>query len=252
MDPIATQQAAYDKSLITTKVPAIYMHQFWNIIKKIGKTYGNDFKLDKKKYRVNTEELGYSGNCEMLSTFRTDQMHLHWRTFATVIKKCIFGKTTRLDRLRESQAQILWAMYNQMNVDYVAFLWEDFMYQADHRKISSARKEHMPYPRFTKVIINHFISKDNTISMRNRINLHTVRDDTLLGTLKFVSKTKYYHKYGALILDEMINDDIKLSTAYKTYLNYDTGKVHPKKERKFKKPAFSKLKTVSASLKEPT
>nr|GEU57116.1 reverse transcriptase domain-containing protein [Tanacetum cinerariifolium] len=239
------------KRPITTKVHAIYMHQFWNIIEKIGKTYGYDFKLDKKKYRVNTEvfreilqicprlpnqdsmelpseddllsfikELGYSGNCEMLSTFRTDQMHLHWRTFAT------------------------------MNVDYVAFLWEDFMYQADNRKISSARKEHMPYPRFTKVIINHFISKDNTISMRNRINLQTIRDDTLLGTLKFVSKTEYYHKYGALILDEMINDDIKLSTTYKTYLNYDTGKVHPKKERKFKKPAFPKLKTVSASLKD--
>ncbi|GKD51590.1 hypothetical protein Tco_1280566 [Tanacetum coccineum] len=38
----------------------------------------------------------------------------------------------------------------------------------------------MPYPRFTKIIINHFISKDKTISMRNRINLHTIRDDSLL------------------------------------------------------------------------
>nr|GEX19266.1 hypothetical protein [Tanacetum cinerariifolium] len=53
-------------------------------------------------------------------------------------------------------------------------------------KISSARKEHMPYPRFTKVIINHFISKDNTISIRNRINLHIVCDDTSLG--KFLLK----------------------------------------------------------------
>nr|GEW24073.1 hypothetical protein [Tanacetum cinerariifolium] len=78
----------------------------------------------------------------------------------------------------------------QKNIDYVALIWEDFMYQANNREISSARKEHMPYPRFTKVIINHFISKENTISMRNRINLHTVYDDTLLGTLKFVSKRR--------------------------------------------------------------
>nr|GFC25674.1 hypothetical protein [Tanacetum cinerariifolium] len=35
--------------------------------------------------------------------------------------------------------------------------------------------------------------KDKTISMRNRINLHTIRDDSLLGTLKFVSKTKDSH-----------------------------------------------------------
>nr|GEV46392.1 hypothetical protein [Tanacetum cinerariifolium] len=121
---------------------------------------------------------------------------------------------------------------------------EDFMYQADNKEISSASKEHMPYPRFTKVIIHHFIYKDNTISMRNRISLHTTHDDTLLGTLKFVSKTKDYQKYRALIPDSMINQDIKDSKAYKTYLDYATRKVPPKKARKFKKPASPKLKTV--------
>ncbi|GKF17485.1 hypothetical protein Tco_0062403 [Tanacetum coccineum] len=50
----------------------------------------------------------------------------------------------------------------------------------------------------------------------------------------------------------MINDDIKLSKAYKTYLDYAIGKVPPKKERKFKKLASPKLKTVPASPKEPT
>nr|GEZ31577.1 retrovirus-related Pol polyprotein from transposon TNT 1-94 [Tanacetum cinerariifolium] len=198
------------------------------------------------------KELGYSGKCDMLSTIRTDQKHQPWRTFVTAINKCISGKTTRLDRLRESRAQILWAMYNQMNFDYVALLWEDFMYQADNREISLARKKRMSYPRITKVIINHFISKDNIISMRNMINFHIVRDDTLLGTLKFVSKTEDYQKYGALIPDGKINQDIKLSIAYKTNLDYATGKVPPKKARKFKKLASLKLKTVHVSPKEPT
>ncbi|GJY04903.1 hypothetical protein Tco_0370843 [Tanacetum coccineum] len=81
-------------------------------------------------------------------------------------------------------------MFNQKNVDYVALLWEDFMFQVDNREISSTRKEHMPYPRFTKVIINHFISKDKTISMRNQINIHTVRNDTLLATPKKARKFK--------------------------------------------------------------
>nr|GEY28915.1 Gag-Pol polyprotein [Tanacetum cinerariifolium] len=295
INPIATQQAALDNALVSSEKRLkikrcnariaftkpqgkkhIKLH--WKLL-----SYAYDFKLDKKKCRVDTEvfreilqicprllnqdfvelpseddlisfikELGYSGNCEMLSTIRTDQIHQPWRTFAAVINKCISRKTTGLDRLRESRAQILWAMYNQMNVDYVALLWEDFMYQADNKEISLARKEHMPYPRFPKVIINHFISKDNTISMMNMINLHTVRDDTLLGTLKFVSKTEDYHKYGALILDEMINDDIKLSTAYETYLDYATVKVPPKKARKFKKPTSPKLKIVPVSPKEPT
>ncbi|GJU70321.1 hypothetical protein Tco_1256580 [Tanacetum coccineum] len=78
-------------------------------------------------------------------------------------------------------------MYNKKNVDYVALLWEDFMYQANNREISSARKEHMPYPRFTKFIINHFISKDKTISKRNRINLYTM---THCSTSKILQLTR--------------------------------------------------------------
>ncbi|GKB57635.1 hypothetical protein Tco_0913821 [Tanacetum coccineum] len=132
------------------------------------------------------------------------------RNVELILKSFVhFWKITRLDRLKESQAQILWGKYNKKNVDYVALLWEDFMYQTDNKEISSARKEHMPYPRFTKVIINHFISKDKTISIRNIINLHTIHDDSLLGTLKFVSKTQEYQQYGAMIPDDMINQDIK-------------------------------------------
>ncbi|GJW23940.1 hypothetical protein Tco_0037751 [Tanacetum coccineum] len=111
-------------------------------------------------------------------------MHQSWRTFVASINRCISGKTTGLDRLKELRTQILWGMYNKNNVDFVDLLWEDFMFQDDNKEISYACKEHMPYLRFTKVIINHFISKDKTISMRNMINLHIVHDDTLLGTLK--------------------------------------------------------------------
>nr|GEW15375.1 hypothetical protein [Tanacetum cinerariifolium] len=192
---------------ITVEVPEIYMHQFWNIIKKIGKSDAYDFKLDKKECRVDTED--------MLSTIRTGQMHQAWRTFDAVINKCIFGKTTGLDRLKESRAQIMGAMYNQMNVDYVALLWEDFMYQANNIEINNT----YALPKIHQSRHHHFISKDNTISMRNKINLHTIRDDTLL--------------------------------AYKTYLDYATGKVPPKKARKFKKPASPKLKIVPVSPKVP-
>nr|GEX95896.1 putative ribonuclease H-like domain-containing protein [Tanacetum cinerariifolium] len=56
------------------------------------------------------------------------------------IERCISSKTTRLDRLKESRAQILWGMYNQKNVDYVALFWEDFMYQADNKEIKLVKK----------------------------------------------------------------------------------------------------------------
>nr|GEX45365.1 hypothetical protein [Tanacetum cinerariifolium] len=83
------------------------------------------------------------------------------------------------------------------------------------------------------------------------VTLTTVHDKTE-GTLKFISKIEDCHIYGAVIPDGMINDDIKLSKAYKTYLDYATGKVPPKNIMKFKKHASPKLKTVHASPKEPT
>nr|GFC65743.1 hypothetical protein [Tanacetum cinerariifolium] len=216
MNLIATQQAALDNALVPYEKRLKIERLFREILQICPQLPNQDFvelPLEEDPLTF-MKELCYSGKGDMLSTIRTDQMHQPWRTFVAVINKCISRKTTRLDRLKESRAQILWAMYNQINVDYVTLLWEDFMYQADNKEISSARKENMPYPRFTKVIINHFIFKDHTISMRNRINLYTIHDDTLLGTLKFVSKTKDYQKYGALIPDGMINQDIMLSTAY--------------------------------------
>ncbi|GJY12811.1 hypothetical protein Tco_0382120 [Tanacetum coccineum] len=274
--------SCYPVFLITTEVPEIYMHQFWNTVTKIRDTDAYNFRLEKKKFRVDMEvfreiiqicprilnqdfiappseeelvtfiqELGYSGKCNMLSAIYTDQMHQPWRTFVAIINRCISRKTTGLDRLRESQAKILWGMYNKKNVDYVALLWEDFMHQANNREISSARKEYMPYPRFTKVIINHFISKDKTISMRNKINLHIIRDDSLLCTLKFVSMTQDYQQYGALIPDDMKNQDIKDSNAYNTYYDFATGKVPPRKARKYKKVASPSRKVSPVKEAEP-
>ncbi|GJW53394.1 hypothetical protein Tco_0097479 [Tanacetum coccineum] len=72
--------------------------------------------------------------------------------------------------------------------------------------------------------------------MRNKINLHTICDDSLLGTLKFVSK-------------DMINQDIKDYKAYKTYYDFATGKATPKKERKYKKVA-SPSRELSPILEE--
>ncbi|GJT47125.1 hypothetical protein Tco_0955840, partial [Tanacetum coccineum] len=209
--------------LIAAEVSEVYMHQFWNTIQKIKDTNAYWFKLDKKKFCVDTEVFREILQiCPRLlnQDFIEPPSKEELVTFIQELGysvKCISGKTTGLDRLRELRAQILWGMYNKENVDHVALLWEDFMYQADNREINLARKEHMPYPRFTKVIISHFISKDKTISMRNMINLHTIHDDTLLGTLKFVSKTQDCQQYGALIPDDMINQDVKDFKAYKTY-----------------------------------
>ncbi|GJW79092.1 hypothetical protein Tco_0140774 [Tanacetum coccineum] len=45
----------YPAFQITAEVPKIYMHQFWNTIKKIKDTYTYRFKLDEQKFRIDTE-----------------------------------------------------------------------------------------------------------------------------------------------------------------------------------------------------
>ncbi|GKC75522.1 hypothetical protein Tco_1126296 [Tanacetum coccineum] len=80
----------------------------------------------------------------------------------------------------------------------------------------------MYYPRFTKAIIYHFITKDKSISMRNRMFLHTAQDDSILGPMRFVSKSDDFQVYGALLLNRMTNQQMRDSTAYKTYLAYAT------------------------------
>ncbi|GJW35033.1 hypothetical protein Tco_0057953 [Tanacetum coccineum] len=77
------------------------------------------------------------------------------------------------------------------------------------------------------------------------------RPQVLIGSCRQELKScgEYYQKYGALILEEMINQDIKDSKAYKTYLDFATGKATPKKARKFKKIA-SPSKKLSPVLEE--
>ncbi|GJX22301.1 hypothetical protein Tco_0226746 [Tanacetum coccineum] len=74
---------------------------------------------------------------------------------------------------------------------------------------------------------------------------------SVLGSLRFVSKTKEYQVYGALIPAEMTNLKMRKSHAYKTYLAYATGAIPPKKARKFKKPASLSKKKTLVAVEEP-
>ncbi|GKC09777.1 hypothetical protein Tco_1001387 [Tanacetum coccineum] len=125
----------YPAFLITADVPEVYMHQFWNCIYKHDDFYR--FKIDKKKRFKLT--LSPYGVINSLNDVVVDQMHQPWRTFAALINRSLSGKTTGLDKLRLSRAQIIWGMYFQKNIDYVELLWEDFTYQIDNKEFKRAR-----------------------------------------------------------------------------------------------------------------
>ncbi|GJZ98761.1 hypothetical protein Tco_0671214 [Tanacetum coccineum] len=79
------------------------------------------------------KELGHTEEIKSITDVVVDQIHQPWRTFATIINRSLFGKTSGLDKLRLFRVQIFWGMYYKKNVDYVELLWEDFTYQIDKR-----------------------------------------------------------------------------------------------------------------------
>nr|GEU62830.1 hypothetical protein [Tanacetum cinerariifolium] len=72
----------------------------------------------------------------------------------------------------------------------------------DSKKINE-----MYYPRFTKVIIHHFMSNDNW---------HYVRDDYMFSTIKLVSRHQNTQQFGALLPIELTNEDIRNSNLIKS------------------------------------
>nr|GEZ56697.1 reverse transcriptase domain-containing protein [Tanacetum cinerariifolium] len=117
----------------------------------------------------------------------------------------------KLASLRLSQAQILWGMYHKKNVDFAYLLWEDFVYQVKHK--DAKKSNEMYYPRFTKVIINFFMTKDLSIPRRN--------------------------KFDAILPVELTNEDIRNSAAYKEYYAIALGAAPPKTKASVRKTQSS-------------
>ncbi|GKB76844.1 hypothetical protein Tco_0943739, partial [Tanacetum coccineum] len=52
-------------------------------------------------------DLGHTRDITSLNDVVVDQMHQPWRTFAALINRSLSGKTSGLDKLRLSKAQII-------------------------------------------------------------------------------------------------------------------------------------------------
>ncbi|GKB91892.1 hypothetical protein Tco_0964164 [Tanacetum coccineum] len=107
----------------------------------------------------------------------------------------------------------------------------------------SKRSNEMYYPRFTKVIVNFFMTKDPSIPRRNRVNWHFVRDDPMFTTIKVVSRHEDTQLYGAILPDELTNKAIKDSESYKEYYAIASGAEPPKTKASVKKKQDGSDKT---------
>ncbi|GJU38865.1 hypothetical protein Tco_1191822 [Tanacetum coccineum] len=198
---------------ISADVPEILMQQFWYTITKIKGSESYEFLLADKRCVIDAEvfrkildiclrkegedftevqndedtltflvDLGYSGPLHKYTNIFVDNMHQPWRTLAACINKCLSGKTTSNDKLRKSRIDIL--------------------------REKKSRRENMPYPQFTKVIIDYFLSKHKSLKKLKFQHFQTIKDDGVVSRLKFLR-----------------------IESYKRFILYSTSQIPPKKSR---------------------
>ncbi|GKB13707.1 hypothetical protein Tco_0847630, partial [Tanacetum coccineum] len=191
-NPQETQQvAARDEKWVPfTKRVKISSTNFLYSIKKVQGTDSYEFLLANKKCVVNADvfrtildicprvegvnftdvpdddttlsfliKLGYKGLLYKHTNMFVDHMHQPWRTLS--------------------------GMFYKENVDYPKFIWEDLAFHVDHRKENISRRENMPFPRFTKIIINLFLKQQKSIFNLKYQHYHTIKDDGIVhGTCR--------------------------------------------------------------------
>nr|GEW27385.1 hypothetical protein [Tanacetum cinerariifolium] len=119
---------------------------------------------------------------------------------------------------------------------------EDFVYQVEHK---DAKKSNEMYcPRFTKVIVNYFITKDQSIPRSNKVNWHFARDDHMFTTIKLVSRHQNPQQYGAILHVELTNEAIRNSESYKEYYAIVSGAEPPKTKASVRKKQSSSDTTM--------
>ncbi|GKD34295.1 hypothetical protein Tco_1249804, partial [Tanacetum coccineum] len=272
MNPIAAQQVALDNALVApenrvqigkcimridpTKTPKEHTYQ---VICPRLPNQEFDAPLSDEEIVTFIKELGHKGDIKSVTEVVVDQMHQPWRTFATI--RCLYRKTLGLDKIRLSRAQILWGMYYNKNVDFVELLWEDFVFQIDHR--GAKKQEKMYYPRFTKAIIHHFISKDKDDNQQMRDSLayktylaFATGAATPMKSRKFKKHASPSKKKALVVVEEHAEKPVKKPAARRQSAGVqirDTPSVSVSKKKAPTKAERSKgieLLSESASLEE--
>ncbi|GJY81449.1 hypothetical protein Tco_0494200 [Tanacetum coccineum] len=161
----ATLQVVYDVLKLTpfykafqasADVPEIYMQEFWATASVHNRLIR--FKMNNKKHIVNLD-LEHSREIRKITDVNVNKLHQPWRSFATVINKCLSGKSS-YDSLCLSQAQIIWGMYHKKNVDYAFLLWEDFIYQVENKNTKKVNVMHEDTQLYSAILPKELKNED--------------------------------------------------------------------------------------------
>ncbi|GJY21070.1 hypothetical protein Tco_0393636 [Tanacetum coccineum] len=134
-----------------------------------------------KQIRTLIKTLGYNedqiAKMTFVSTFVATKLRQPWRVILSVLNRSLTRKESSWDTARLLILQILWGIVHSANLDYTSLIWDEFDWQAVDRTSRPSKMSKLIYTRFTKLIIDHFLSCNKSITRRSDAEMHSEGQD---------------------------------------------------------------------------
>ncbi|GKA63761.1 hypothetical protein Tco_0763367, partial [Tanacetum coccineum] len=153
--------------------------------------------------------LGFTMELKTQSNFKTTGLLQPWQTLCKIFSKCLTTRVTGWDQPPLQIMQMLYCFVNNIHVDYAELLWEGLYYSLHHPTSS------IPYPRFTKIIVSHYMTIFPDISRRARDMYHNLQDDDIMKNI--FNSGRHKNKVGMQIPAWMITNEMKQTEHYRMY-----------------------------------
>ncbi|GKB91995.1 hypothetical protein Tco_0964267 [Tanacetum coccineum] len=110
------------------------------------------------------------------SNFKTTGLVQPWQILGK-IAQCLTTQVTGHDQPPLQIMQMLYCFVNNIHVDYVELLWEGLHYALEHLSTQ------IPYPRFTKLIVGHYMTVFPKISHSARDKYQNLEDNVMVKNI---------------------------------------------------------------------
>nr|GEW38259.1 retrovirus-related Pol polyprotein from transposon TNT 1-94 [Tanacetum cinerariifolium] len=153
--------------------------------------------------------LGFTMDLKTSSSFKTTGLLQPWKTLRKIFSKFLTTCVTGWDKPPLQIMQIMYCFINNIHVDYAELLWEGIHYSLHHST------SFIPYPRYRKIIIGHYMTNFLEISRSARDKYHNMKDDDIMKNI--FNSRKYKDKVRMKIPAWMITDEMKHTEHYRIY-----------------------------------
>ncbi|GKF73245.1 hypothetical protein Tco_0219577 [Tanacetum coccineum] len=143
------------------------------------------------------------------SSFKTTGLLQPWQILCKIFSKCLTTRVTGWDQPPLQIMQMMYCFVNNIHVDYAELLWEGLYYSLHHPTSS------ILYPRFTKIIVSHYMTLFPEISRRARDKYHNLKDDDIMKNIFNLGRHK--DRVGMQIPAWMISEEMKYTEHYRMY-----------------------------------